>query len=69
MIVIEPQCPEDHWWDPVRLARLLDQLEARYRVDPKRVYFTGLSMGGYGSIEFAATYPDRVAATAPLSGG
>ncbi len=58
MIVIEPQCPEQEWWDPVRLARVVD-----------RISFTGLSMGGFGSIEFAATYPGRVAAIAPLSGG
>jgi predicted esterase len=69
MIVVEPQCPEQEWWDPVRLARLVDKISAQRRVDPKRIYFTGLSMGGFGSIEFAATYPDRVAAIAPLSGG
>jgi len=69
MIVIEPQCPEDEWWDPVRLARLIDKVSAQYKVDPKRIYVTGLSMGGFGSLEFAATYPDRVAAVASLSGG
>jgi predicted peptidase len=26
-------------------------------------------MGGFGSLEFAASYPQRVAAVAPLSGG
>jgi predicted esterase len=69
MIVIEPQCPEDEWWDPVRLARLIDQVSAQYKVDPKRIYVTGLSMGGFGSLEFAATYPERVTAVASLSGG
>jgi predicted esterase len=69
MIVIEPQCPEEEWWDPVRLARLLDKVAAEKRVDPKRIYVTGLSMGGYGTFEFAAEYPERVAAIAPLSGG
>ena len=69
MLVIEPQCPEDEWWDPVRLARLIDQVSAQYKVDPKRIYITGLSMGGFGSLEFAATYPERVAAVASVSGG
>jgi predicted peptidase len=69
MIIIEPQCPDDEYWDPVRLARLLDQVAAQKRVDPKRLYVTGLSMGGYGTLEFAATYPQRVAAIASLSGG
>ena len=69
MLIIEPQCPADEWWDPVRLARLIDQVSAQYKVDPKRIYVTGLSMGGFGSLEFAATYPERVAAVASLSGG
>ena len=69
MIIIEPQCPEDQHWDTVRLARLLDQISAEKRVDPKRIYITGLSMGGYGTCDFAATYPQRVAAIASLSGG
>jgi predicted esterase len=69
MIIIEPQCPDDEYWDPVRLARLIDQVSAQKRVDPKRLYITGLSMGGYGVCDFAAIYPQRVAAMASLSGG
>jgi predicted esterase len=68
-IVVSPQCPEDEWWDPVRLVRLLDQVCAEKRVDAKRIYVTGLSMGGFGALDLAATYPERIAAIAPLSGG
>lgn len=68
-IVVTPQCPRDEWWDPDKLELLLDKVEAQFRVDPKRVYVTGLSMGGYGSFDFAATYPQRITAIAPLSGG
>jgi predicted peptidase len=68
-IIITPQCPDDDWWDPARLMRLLDEVAATYRVDPKRIYVTGLSMGGYGTLDLAATYPDKFAAIAPLSGG
>ena len=68
-IVVEPLCPEDENWNPGRIARLLGQVEASERVDPKRVYVTGLSLGGFGCLDFAATYPDRVAAIASLSGG
>ena len=68
-VVIEPQCPEDERWDCVRLARLLDTVEAAFRIDPKRIYVTGLSLGGYASFDFGATYPDRIAAIAPQSGG
>jgi predicted esterase len=68
-IIVTPQCPNDEWWEPARLERLLDEVAASYRVDPKRVYVTGLSMGGYGTLDLAATYPDKFAAIAPLSGG
>ena len=38
-------------------------------VDPKRVYLTGLSMGGYGTWDLAARRPDLFAAIAPVCGG
>jgi predicted peptidase len=42
---------------------------ARYRVDPERVYLTGLSMGSYGAWEFARANPKRFAALALIAGG
>ena len=68
-VVITPQCPDDERWSSERLARLLDQVSASLRIDPRRIYVTGLSMGGYGSFDFAADYPGKIAAIAPLSGG
>jgi predicted esterase len=68
-IVVEPQCPADEWWSSARLSNLIDQLATAYRVDADRIYVTGLSMGGYGSFDLAANYPEKVAALAPLSGG
>jgi len=67
-IVVSPQCPEWESWSPERLMRLIDQIEAAYRVDPKRIYVTGLSLGGIGTYDLAATYPQKFAALAPLSG-
>jgi len=68
-IAVSPQCPPDIWWDTEVLAALLDDLAARYPVDPDRVYVTGLSMGGFGTWELLARYPDRFAAAAPICGG
>ena len=39
-----------------------------YKADPKRVYCTGLSWGGFGTWEMAAAYPDKWAAIAPICG-
>ena len=67
-IVVSPQSP-GRGWNPDYLAALLDDICATYRVDPDRVYLTGLSMGGYGTWMLAATHPDRFAAIVPICGG
>jgi predicted peptidase len=71
-IVLSPQLPlaMGNWSgliDPVKA--LLDQIQAGYSVDARRVYLTGLSMGGFGTWEFALRYPKRFAAIVPIAGG
>ncbi|PQO44515.1 dienelactone hydrolase family protein [Blastopirellula marina] len=72
-VVISPQCPQDQWWamqENVRgLSQLIEQIVADYPIDPRRIYFTGMSMGGYGTWALAATYPDLPAAIVPVCGG
>lgn len=41
----------------------------KYRVDPARVYVTGLSMGGGSTWDFSAVYGQNAAAIAPVCGG
>jgi predicted peptidase len=69
-IVVSPQCPNDLWWHEQTdvLINLLDEIEAKYRVDTDRVYLTGLSMGGFGTWSLAQRYPQRFAAIAPICG-
>jgi predicted peptidase len=67
-LVVSPQSP-GRGWNAEILNGLLDELLARYRVDPKRVYLTGLSMGGFGTWSWAAAHPDRFAAIVPICGG
>lgn len=40
-----------------------------FRVDRKRIYLSGLSMGGFGSFAIAAKNPQTFAAIAPICGG
>ncbi|MBL9168954.1 MAG: prolyl oligopeptidase family serine peptidase [Verrucomicrobiales bacterium] len=68
-IVVSPQCPAGEIWDDATLLALLDKLSRKHRVDPKRIYLTGLSMGGYGSWSLATRHPERFAAVAPICGG
>ncbi len=68
-IVVSPQCPRGEFWSDDALLALLDQVLAQHAVDRKRVYLTGLSMGGYGTWSLAARAPERFAAIAPICGG
>jgi predicted esterase len=44
----------------------LDYVIAHHRIDPARVYLTGLSTGGSGVWNLAQAYPDKWAAVAPV---
>jgi len=68
-IVVSPQCPENVWWSAEDLSALIDEIVQNYNVDEKRIYVTGLSMGGYGTWALAEKYPDKFAAIAPVCGG
>ncbi len=68
-----PQSQERTWSanskDGERAIAILDEIEKEYKIDQKRQYLTGLSMGGFGTWSFAAKYPDRWAAIVPICGG
>lgn len=68
-IVVSPQCPPGQRWSDDTLLALLDEISAKYRVDQKRVYLTGLSMGGYGTWSLGIKNPERFAALVPICGG
>jgi hypothetical protein len=74
-ILVCPQCPPrgERWDQPVMLhavLALLDELGGaggKVRIDPDRVYVTGLSMGGKGTWLLAMEDPKRFAAIAPIA--
>lgn len=81
--LIAPQCPKDGWWaigskatakrkGPAAGAMVLELIEAlskEFRVDQKRIYLTGLSMGGYGTWDLLSRRPELFAAGIPICGG
>jgi predicted peptidase len=72
-ITIFPQSQKRTWQagsaDADRALAILDEIQKEYRADARRVYLTGLSMGGYGTWSLAQKYPERWAAIAPICGG
>ncbi len=66
-IVVSPQATNG--WQTFQLIGLLRDLKQTLRVNPDKVYLTGLSMGGYGTWDLATEYPNEFAAIAPVCGG
>jgi predicted peptidase len=67
-LVIVPQNPGESW-NPSKINDVLEWTKRNYPCDSTRVYVLGMSLGGYGTMDFAATYPDKVAAGMALCGG
>ena len=60
------------WWQKSKLEaweQLLRQAFLSGEINPKRIYFLGVSEGGYGSQRLASYYPDYLAAAGPMAGG
>lgn len=67
-IIIAPQNPGGAW-SPRKIIDILEWTEENYLVDTARVYSIGMSLGGYGTLDLAGTYPDKIAAAMALCGG
>ena len=51
------------------MLELVDAVVSKERIDRKRLYVTGLSMGGFGTFRAVAARPDFWAAAVPVCGG
>lgn len=69
-MLVAPQCHEDHWFDLFEtLSEFIDAMRHDPRVDVKRVYVAGSSMGGFTTWQMACAHPDWFAAAVPVCGG
>jgi poly(3-hydroxybutyrate) depolymerase len=70
-IVVFPQAKRDRIWtgEMATLAlKVLDQTIEEFNGDPKRVYLTGISMGGLGTWYLPTQAPGKFAAIVPICG-
>jgi predicted peptidase len=68
-VVVAPQCEGNGRWHADAVAALTRHVAQTLKIDPRRIYLTGLSMGGFGTWDTAAKHPDLYAAIAPICGG
>ena len=66
--IVAPQNPGGAW-NPEKIMKIVEWANAYFAVDTTRIYVYGMSLGGYGTIDFATTYPDKVAAAMAICGG
>ncbi|AZA84279.1 phospholipase [Chryseobacterium lactis] len=64
--ILAPQCPADRWWDTVTIYNLIREIQKKYKIDASRIYLTGLSMGGWGTLKLAMEHPEMFAAVASV---
>ena len=68
-VTVSPQCKNGFAWSPAQLMLLLDHVEKNFKIDKRRIYVSGLSMGGFGTWMCLNESPKRFAAAAVVCGG
>jgi len=70
MIVVTPQNYNSGSWVSKDINTFMTYLQQAYRVNPARIYLTGISMGGYGTYNYLTDMKDKsqVAAAIPVVG-
>jgi predicted peptidase len=75
--VLVPQCPRGSSWSgsgaqpsTVTLATLatIDSLKRQFKIDSRRLYVIGVSMGGHGVWDVISRFPGTFAAAVPICG-
>jgi predicted peptidase len=70
-IMIAPDCPGPAWAQPPceqAVFDLIEYVQTKFAIDPKRIVLTGYSKGGIGTWALAARHPDRFSAAIVMAG-
>lgn len=70
MVVVTPQSHEGSW-NATKVHNLIKYIIDTYKINTRRIYVTGLSMGGYGTYSYIQEFGDDsyAAAVVPICGG
>jgi dienelactone hydrolase len=69
-ILISPQLKNNYGtWPSSYVMEVINHVKTYLRIDERRIYLTGLSLGGGGVWVAAQDYPELFAAIAPVCGG
>ncbi len=70
-IVVFPQCPASRFYNEIEedIDLCIEKTLKEYNIDKKRIYLTGLSMGGFGTWIYGAKHADLFAGLVPICGG
>jgi hypothetical protein len=69
-IVISPQLTTAYGtWPADYVMQVVNYVKSKLRIDDRRVYLTGLSLGGYGVWKTVGAYPSVFAAIVPICSG
>jgi len=75
-VVVTPQLPRDEAvpnpndqkWPTSLIDEVITEVMNNLNIDTSRLYFTGVSLGATGCWDYAAAFPQKVAAMVPMSG-
>jgi len=72
-IIVLPQCRAGMYWSTPEMDQMVmkevDDVKASFKANARRIYLTGVSMGGYGVWHLASQHPGRFAALVSVCGG
>lgn len=68
-LILEPNANGNEGWGSVKLHKVYEFLKAHYAFDHDKFYVIGMSMGGWGTLNYVNKYPDEVAACVGICGG
>lgn len=60
----------DYEWNPNMVNEVINHVSnpAKYKIDPNRIFGTGISLGAKGIWDYALAFPDKLAGLVPFSG-